>query len=432
MQVYPRRPGKTSPDPRGREGQRPSSIARFQIMVPAWERFSLPTRLLPAEKRELMARPRDCFLYEIADPGGYSGRFIEVGGRSFLNFGSYDYVGLARSPELAEGARVAIERDGVQFPFPRALLGAGEYAELRALIEAMTERCVVIAPSTTLAHFGALPCIVEEGDAVLVEYAAHPSLHAALALVPGVPLETVSGDLRLLEEALERRAPAHRRVWYVLDGIDPLTGRRADLLGLSALLERFPSLHLYVDDAHATSWFGKHGRGPTLARFADHARVLVALSLNKAFSAAGAALSFPSREWSERVEHSAGMLLSGAIPPPMLGAAVASARLHLAPDFLARQERLMARIRWVIAEAATRRVPLADTDETPIFFLPCGTERRTRELLETLRNRGIYAGAVVPPFVDGPRAGVRFMVSVHNEREDVERLITSFADVLAA
>jgi 7-keto-8-aminopelargonate synthetase-like enzyme len=60
----------------------------------------------------------------------------------------------------------------------------------------------------------------------------------------------------------------------------------------------------------------------------------VALSLNKAFSAAGGALAVPNREIATRIRRCGGpMLFSGPIQPPMLGAAVSSARLHLHEDF---------------------------------------------------------------------------------------------------
>ncbi len=77
-----------------------------------------------------------------------------------------------------------------------------------------------------------------------------------------------------------------------------MRGDFAPYAELRALLDRYPQLYLYVDDAHATSWYGKHGRGAALMELGTHERVVVALSLNKAFSAAGGApLVCPRNGW---------------------------------------------------------------------------------------------------------------------------------------
>jgi 7-keto-8-aminopelargonate synthetase-like enzyme len=367
------------------------------------------------------------FLFETAGPGGYSGRHVDVGGRVLLNFASYDYLGLARRSELADAAIVAARRHGTQFPFPPVMLETELYGELRLLLEEMTGGHVVVAPSTTLGHMAALPALVERGDAVIVEENAHPSLHRALALLPAVPVESLPGDCTSAEmEVRVRLASARfRRVWYVLDGVDPLHGRLADVEMLSLLLRRYPSLHLYVDDAHGTSWTGARGRGHALEGITERDRVVAALSLNKAFSAAGAALVLADREAARRVARANAMLLSAAIAPPMLGAAVASARLHLSSELVVLQGKLMDRIRWAIRSATTHGVALADTTESPLFFVPC------RDALATgrfLRDRGIYGGVVGPPLVAAKRAGVRFMVSAHNEMADIEHLMATLAE----
>jgi 7-keto-8-aminopelargonate synthetase-like enzyme len=112
------------------------------------------------------------------------------------------------------------------------------------------------------------------------------------------------------------------------------------------LLERYPKLHLYVDDAHGMSWCGTHGRGWVLSRTALLPRMIVATSLNKGFAAAGAALLVADPELRRRIATLGGpMLFCGPIQPPMLGAAVASARLHLSEELVRRQEALRDRVR---------------------------------------------------------------------------------------
>jgi 7-keto-8-aminopelargonate synthetase-like enzyme len=63
------------------------------------------------------------------------------------------------------------------------------------------------------------------------------------------------------------------------------------------VLERFPTLHLYVDDVHGMSIAGRHGQGVHLvARMGFHPRMVLATSLNKAFASAGSCVVFPTVE----------------------------------------------------------------------------------------------------------------------------------------
>jgi 7-keto-8-aminopelargonate synthetase-like enzyme len=188
-----------------------------------------------------------------------------------------------------------------------------------------------------------------------------------------------------------------------------------------------------VDDAHATSWLGAHGRGFALDFFTNRARVVVALSLNKAFSAAGGAIVFPTAELRDRVRRCGGpMLFSGPVQPPMLGAAIASAHLHLEPSFALLQGALLERIRLVIARARSLGIPLANEELTPIFFMPCGPMEKTFKLIHALRDAGYYVSPGMFPAVPREKSGPRFTVSLHNTPQDVEEFMEALARLAQA
>jgi 7-keto-8-aminopelargonate synthetase-like enzyme len=96
-----------------------------------------------------------------------------------------------------------------------------------------------------------------------------------------------------------------------------------------------------------------------LERFQNRDRLFVALSLNKAFAAGGGAVVFPTVAERQHVLTCGGpMVFGGPVQPPMLGAALASARLHLEPSFAALQQELANRIRQMHALANETGVAL--------------------------------------------------------------------------
>ena len=293
------------------------------------ERLALLDKTLSgaAQRGLLMLTPDDAPL---------DGRLVQLDGRPLLNFGSCSYLGLELDTRLREGVCAAVMRYGTQFSSSRSYLSAPPYPELEEQLERMFGGPVMVAPSTSLGHMAALPVLVGSDDAVVLDQQVHNSVQMAThQLRPqGTVVELIRHNrMDRLERMIERLAPHHRRIWYLADGVYSRFADLAPFAELAELLDRHEQLHLYVDDSHGVGWAGRHGRGPTLDHLGPHERLVVAASLNKSFAAAGCALVFPNAELKRRVRTLGGpMIFSGPVQPPMLGAALASARVHLSPE----------------------------------------------------------------------------------------------------
>lgn len=396
------------------------------------EGFS-PAALIDLMERTSKENLRYGLLLRTAAPGSYVGSHVVVDGREMANFACCSYLGLEQRPELREGAIDAIRRYGTQLSISRAYLESPLYAELEDALSEITGGSVLVAASTTAAHLSALPVLMRDRDVILVDKAAHASLHTAVALLRGTPVITVPHDcLDVLEDQVRKLAREHERVWYVLDGLYSMSGEFAPFAHLAQLLTRYPKLHLYVDDAHATSWCGRNGRGRSLDVLPDTSRVVVALSLNKTFAAAGGAVVFPTDALRDRARLCGGpMVFSGPIQPPMLGAAVASARLHLDPAFTGLQQQLRARIRLMHHLACEYGVPLATSSETPIVNLQLPGVPAVAMFTRRLWERGFFVSPSAPPAVPPERCGIRMTISLLNSTEDIQRLMATVAEELA-
>lgn len=361
---------------------------------------------------------------------GPNGRFVTVDGARLKNFGSCSYLGLEASPLIREAAHRAIDEYGTQFHFSRAYVQCELYAELESLLEQIAGRPVLVAASTSLAHLSALPALITDRDHIIIDQFAHASLHMAVKLVPDVPLEIVRHSrMDLLDQRLTALRGKVDKVWYLADGLYSMLGDFAPFDELRALLDRHEHLRLYIDDAHSTSWTGTRGRGVALEHFSDDDRVIVALSLNKAFSAAGGVLAVPDRNILTRIRRCGGpMLFSGPIQPPMLGAAVGSARLHVSDELPRLQNELAARLALCAEHAERADLGLDTRQPSPIFQVPCDSPRVAFRLAELMREQGYYSCICVFPAVPMNRPGLRFTVTRHNELGDIPAFIATLAE----
>jgi 7-keto-8-aminopelargonate synthetase-like enzyme/predicted N-acyltransferase len=379
------------------------------------------------------ARRRRIFFQE-AEDHHLAGRHILLNGRDSLAFASCSYLGLERHPALIAGVHDYTDRYGTQFSASRGYVSLRAHRELESSLDEIFDGHSLLATSTTLAHQIALPVLATEKDAIVMDHQIHHSVHmaATLARASGTQVVIVRhGELDKAQEEVARLARTKRTVWFACDGVFSMFGDLAPLQLLRRILAVAPNVSLYIDDAHGMSWAGRHGRGSFLSRMPMHERLVVATSLNKAFSASGGCVVFPSHELRERVRLCGGpVVFSGPLQPPMLGAALASAAVHRSPEIVERQEALRLRVERCNELARRLDLPLLAVNESPIFFFRCGLPRIAFSVAEILAERGIYVTPSAYPSVPMHTAGIRLSLTTEHSMEDIERVTRELAEAI--
>jgi len=366
------------------------------------------------------------------------GRHVTIDGRRMVNFGSCSYLGLETHPALIAGVHDAVDRFGTQFSSSRVYASAPLYREVEETLSRLFGRGTIVTPSTTMGHLAAMPTLIGDRDVLLLDHQVHNSVQTAAKLVQagGARVELIPhGDLRTLEKRLETYRRTHRRVWYAADGLYSMYADLMPTQELDELAARHENLWLYVDDAHAVSWTGRHGRGHALEHLAPATleRTVVAASLNKSFAAAGGALTFPDEQTRGRVLRVGGPLIfSGPVQPPMLGAILASARLHLTPEIEERQALLLDRIRLFNKLAADAGLPVVSESETPIRCVGAGVSAVAYRLVERLRSAGFHVNTASFPAVPAKRSGARLTITAHHTADDIAGVVAALAEHLPA
>ncbi|MEZ4427198.1 MAG: bifunctional aminotransferase class I/II-fold pyridoxal phosphate-dependent enzyme/GNAT family N-acetyltransferase, partial [Nannocystaceae bacterium] len=338
-----------------------------------------------------------------------------------------------------EGVRDAVGRYGTQFAASRAYISIGMYEQLEGMLAQIFERPAVATASTTLGHLSAIPVLISDRDAVILDHQVHSSVQTATQLLKarGVPLMMIRHNrLDQLDAMVSRLKQRHARIWYLADGIYSMHGDAAPVAELIALQERHPQLWTYIDDAHGFGWHGRHGRGWVRERVEHHPRMVLAVSMQKSYASGGGALVFPDEELARRVRTCGPTLIfSGPIQPPMLGAATAAARLHLSPELIPLQRELAALIRHCNEGMAARGIPQLGANDTPLFFVPTGLPRLVYKVTDRLMRDGCCINMGCFPAVPMNQGGLRFHVHRGLTPADIDHLLdrmrVHLVDVLA-
>lgn len=361
------------------------------------------------------------------DVADLDGRVISVGGRSMVNFGSCSYMGLETHPALKAGVKEAVERFGTQFSSSRAFISHGMYDPLEGMLRQMFQKPVVVSASTTLGHMAALPVLIRDEDAVILDLQVHHSVQTAAQLLKarGIPLHIIRhNDMEQLEGKIRQLQNRHRRIWYLADGVYSMFGDYAPINHLRALMDRYEGFYTYIDDAHGMSWSGEYGTGVMRAEAPHHPKMVLIVSLNKAFASAGGALVFPNEQMASLVRNVGGtMIFCGPIQPPMLGAALASARLHLSDEFPAMQAELLDLVDYTNARLDALGLPQYQVTRSPLYFVPMGLPRIVANLVHRILKEGIYVNMATFPATPMRQGGLRFMVNRNLTKADVDALL---------
>lgn len=354
---------------------------------------------------------------------------ITVDNKSLVNFGSCSYLGLEFHPKLKQGAKDAIDSYGTQFSSSRAYISPKYYSELENKLEKLFGSPTIVTATTTLGHLAALPVLVGPNDAVILDHQVHSSVQSAAQQLKSkqIHVELVRHNrMDLLEKRIIELKGQYDKIWYMADGIYSMYGDTVPIEEVYELLDKYPEFNFYVDDAHAMSCFGKNGKGFVLSNRKIHDKMIVATSFAKAFATGGGALIFPNKEIAQKVRNCGGTLItSGPMQPSALGAANASADIHLSEEIEDLQEDLQENIRYTHLLLKKYGLPNLSEPNSPIFFIAVGLPKIGYNLIKRLMNDGHYLNLGIFPAVPIKNTGVRFTITRLHTFEQIENMVKS-------
>jgi 7-keto-8-aminopelargonate synthetase-like enzyme len=156
--------------------------------------------------------------------------------------------------------------------------------------------------------------------------------------------------------------------------------------------------------------------------------MIVAVSMSKSFGSGGAAIVFPDEAMVHRVQVAGGtFMFSGPLHPAELGAAVASAKIHLSDEQVDRSRRLRDQISHIQRRLVELQLPVASMSATPIWFIRTGGHDQCIELVRRLVADGYYVNPSAFPAVPLGSGGIRFTNTLYHSIEQIDGLLDSIA-----
>jgi 7-keto-8-aminopelargonate synthetase-like enzyme len=365
----------------------------------------------------------------------YDGRTVTINNKELLHFANCSYLGLETHPALVEGSISAIKKYGTQNSMSRAMLSSPLYKELQENLKKVFPGYPVVFPTTTLSHCSALPLLIHKNDAIIMDAYVHNSVRMASQLCKANGTFVViskHNDMEHVKYLIYRlKKEGHRNIWYCADGIYSIHGNLCDIEGLNKLLDKEENFYAYVDDAHGTGWCGKNGSGYVIGKYGLHKKMIVVESFAKSMAASGACIIVPDKITAEYLSLTGQtMIFSGPLQPAVLGALVASVKLHLTDEIKAYQNELLFLIKHFREKSKALELPIITKDETPIQLLQIGGMEKTYRVLKGLIDLGFFPMTAGYPAIAKGDEGIRITITRHLTLSDIDRFVLSVKKII--
>lgn len=371
---------------------------------------------------------RQNIVHLYAEDKKFSGRNIQINGKTLFHFGTTGYLGLEQDPRLKQAAIKAIENYGTQFPLSKTYISHPLYAELEAKVSKMYNAPIIITKNSTLGHMAVIPSAVEDDDGVILDHQVHWSVQNAVQMVKtkGVKVEMIRhNNMEMLETKIKELITTCNKIWYMADGVYSMFGDFAPVDHLMNLSKKYPKLHLYFDDVHGMSWIGKNGTGYITSKLGDLPdNCLLFGTLSKSFGAGRAVLACNNLKLRDKIRNFGGPLtFSAQLDPASVAAAIASADIHLSDEIYEMQNDLRIRIQHFNSLLEKSNLPLVDKNESPVFYIGTGVPETGYNFVKRLFDEGFFVNLGLFPAVPVKNTGVRITISRHNQLDEITALV---------
>jgi 8-amino-7-oxononanoate synthase/acyl carrier protein len=353
-----------------------------------------------------------------------------IGGREYINFCSYNYIGMSGDPTVVSATRDAITRYGTSVSASR--LVSGEKPLHRDLERGIadfigTEDAIVLVGGhstneTVIGHlFGA-------GDLILHDSLSHNSIMQGAILSGARRRPFPHNDWRALEKILSEIRHEYRRVLIVVEGVYSMDGDYPELPKFVELKKRY-KCYMMVDEAHSIGTMGLHGRGMS-EHFGINPRDvdLWMGTLSKSFGSCGGYIA-AQREIVEYLKYTApGFVYSVGLSPANAAAALAS--LQLLQEEPERVARLAENSRLFLQLAKEAGLNTGTSNNTPVVPVITGNSEHALRLSHQLRERGVNVQPILYPAVEERAARLRFFITSTHTPEQIRYAVRATAEEL--
>lgn len=331
-----------------------------------------------------------------------------------VDFFSNDYLGLARSKELADNIEALHQQLGVQNGSGGSRLLAGNSAFTEAIEKELSQifksEAALIFNSGYAANLSVLSSIPQKDDTILYDSLAHASLKDGARLSLARRYSFRHNDLEDLETKLKH---SKGKIFVVVESIYSMDGDECPLPQIIALAEKYDAT-LILDEAHSTGVAGPKGAGLAVKHNLHEKIDIRIYTFGKGMGVHGACVAGADTLIRYLINFARPFIYTTALSQHQV------ASIHCAFAYLGSNMNLQAKLKNKIDLYLREAGSLANrtSSHSAIQTILCPGNENVRQLAIALQEKGFDVRPILSPTV--PKGTERLRICLHTFNTDEE------------
>src|SRR5271170_1171388 len=360
----------------------------------------------------------------IADPffrvhEGIAGAQTVIGGETYVNFASYNYLGLNGHPKITAATKAAIDRYGTSVSASRPVSGERpvhrELEQALARLHGVEDSVVFVGGHAT--NVSVIGHLLGRNDVIVHDALIHNSIVQGAVLSGARRVPFAHLDYEAADRLLSETRPRNGHALVVIEGHYSMDGDVPDLPAFVAVARRHRAW-LMVDEAHALGVLGPRGFG-TADRFGvDPNGVDIWMgTLSKSLASCGGYIAGKKNLIDYLKLAAPGFVFSVGMAPASAAAALAA--LELLQSEPERVRRLNDRAALFLQLARQSGLDVGSSIGASIVPIITGSSIRAGRLAQAMFRRGINVQPILYPAVPERAARLRFFLTAAHTEEQI-------------
>jgi len=275
------------------------------------------------------------------------------------------------------------------------------------------------------ANAGLFEQILGPEDAVFSDALNHASIIDGIRLCKAKKYRYEHKNMEDLEAKLAEAKDAKIKL-IATDGVFSMDGNVAPLKDIVDLAKKYGAL-TFIDECHATGFFGETGRGTEEFFGLDGQIDIINSTLGKALGGAAGGYTTASQQIISLLRQRARpYLFSNSLPPPVVASASQVFSMLMKDSSLVSQiNENTKRFR----DGMTKAGFTISGEDHPICPVMIGDAALATQMADDMLARGIFVIGFSYPVVPKGKARIRVQISAAHTTEDIDRTVNAFIEV---
>ncbi|WP_131781503.1 aminotransferase class I/II-fold pyridoxal phosphate-dependent enzyme [Legionella gresilensis] len=353
-----------------------------------------------------------------------------IQGKKYINFTSYNYLGLNNHPTVLKAAIDATKKYGTSVSASRLVSGEKvihqqleqELANFIGVDDAIVFNTGHATNVSTIAH------LYGPDDLILHDELAHNSLILGAVYSQATRMAFPHNDWQTADNILRENRHHYKRVLIILEGIYSMDG---DIPNLTHFIniKNSHGAWLMVDEAHSLGVLGKRGKG-----ISEHFNInpndieIWMGTLSKSLASIGGYIA-GKKELIEYLKFTCpGFIFSVGISPASTAAALTALEvLRKEPQRVAHLQELSTLARET---ALHYGFDIGLNNYTPILPIIIGDSKKCISISKQCMKQGINVKPIIYPAVPDNLARLRFFISTKHKQTQIKKAFATLAAVV--